>query len=62
MGTMSWYLVKIVETHLEIIKDGVLFLVNFQGYLSFSFGCHVRFWRKKKMETNFFLNPHVSKI
>ena len=35
--TMSWYLVKIVETHLEIIKDEVIVvLVNFQGYLSFS--------------------------
>ena len=26
---MAWYLVKIVETHIEIIKDGVLFVVNF---------------------------------
>ena len=34
MVTLSWYLV----THLEIIKDGVLILVNFQGYLLFHLG------------------------
>ena len=62
MVTRSWYLVKIEETHLEIIKDGgVVVLVNFQDYLSFSFGCHVRFQRKKKWKP-IFLNPDVSKI
>ena len=53
MITMSWYLEKIVETHLEIIKDRGIVLVNFQGYLSFSFGCHFRFWRKKKWKPFF---------
>ena len=54
MVTMSWYLVKIVETHLEIIKDGgIVVFINFQGYLSFLFGCHFRFCRNKRWKPIF---------
>ena len=66
--TMSWYLVKIVKTHPEIIKDGGIVVVSGQisSYLSFPIGCYFRFWRNKKMETYleiyFFVNPYASKI
>ena len=37
--TMSWYLVKIVETHLEIIKDGGIVVFGQLSRLSVIFIC-----------------------
>ena len=51
---MPWYLVKILGAHLKIIKDGVLFLVNFQNYQSVGLGYHFRFCSKKKWKPIFF--------
>ena len=56
MVTMSWYLVKIVETHMEITKDGY-----YLGYLSFSFAAILDFGERKN-GIQFFLIRHVLKI
>ena len=53
MVTMSWYLVKIVETHLEIIKDEVMCHFHLAAILDSE---------KEKNGNEFFLNPDVSKI
>ena len=50
---MPWYLINIVETHLEI---------NFQGYLSFLFYFHFRFWRKKNGNQFFSESSCINKI
>ena len=47
MVTMSWYLVKIVDAHLEIIKDEGNFCVIFKAICQF----HLE---REKMETRFF--------
>ena len=59
---MSWYLMKIVETHLEIIKDqGIVFWSTFKVICHFHLAAILDFGETKQ-GNQFFLNPRLPKV
>ena len=58
MVAMSWYMLKIVETHLEIIKDRGIDFGQFSRLFVIFIWLPFQILEKEKMEIKF-LSPHV---